>query len=248
MSSKSPVRSCEDVDETALSYAEIKALCAGNPLIAEKMELDIEVAKLRMLKADHQSQHYRLEDSLLKTFPQQITSIKERISGIETDIAAYAVEKEKCTEVTMTGGAASVSSKFAGMTINGKHYTEKEPAAKALLESCKGVTDKADKPIGDYMGFKMSVRFDSFSQQFSVLLRGQMTYAVDLGTDAGGATRTSVISRELTTLSTAWTSGWRGRNRNSKISTNSRTRQKRNSQNRSRSKLIYRQKRRGLRF
>ena len=99
MSSKSPVRSCEDVDETALSYVEIKALCAGNPLIAEKMNLDVDVAKLRMLKADHQSQHYRLEDSLLKYFPEQITAVNERIAGIEKDIVMYAEQAEKLVEI-----------------------------------------------------------------------------------------------------------------------------------------------------
>jgi hypothetical protein len=149
MSSKSPVRSCEDCDETALSYAEIKALCAGNPLIAEKMALDNEVAKLRMLRSEHKSQHYRLEDSLLKTYPQQITATKERIDCIEKDIAAYAVQKEKCVEVTTTNGAASVTAKFPGMTVGDVTHAEKEPAAKALLEACKGVTDKVDKPIGE---------------------------------------------------------------------------------------------------
>ena len=119
MSSKSPVRSCEDCDETALSYAEIKALCAGNPLIAEKMNLDNEVAKLRMLRGEHRSQHYRLEDSLLKTFPQQIKSVTERIEGVEKDIVAYAVLKEKSVDIQLTDGAASVTQKFPGMTING---------------------------------------------------------------------------------------------------------------------------------
>jgi hypothetical protein len=186
MSSKSPVRSCEDVDETALSYAEIKALCAGNPHIKEKMELDIDVAKLRMLKADHRSQHYRLEDSLLKKFPEQITATTARIAGIEKDIERYNAEHEKCVEVVTLNGAVSVSAKFAGMTIGGIHHTEKEPAAKALLDACKGVTDKADKPIGEYMGFKLALRYDSFTQQMQLLLRGAMTYVTDLGTDAFG--------------------------------------------------------------
>jgi hypothetical protein len=186
MSSKSPVRSCEDVDETALSYAEIKALCAGNPLIAEKMSLDIEVAKLRMLKAEHQSLHYRLEDDLLKNFPKQITSVKERIDGIEKDLADYTAQKEKCAEVTLTGGAAIAGNKFGGMTIDGKMYHEKEPAAKALLEACKEINTKNDKPIGDYMGFTMTLHFGTFTKQISVMLRGKMTYESDLGTDAFG--------------------------------------------------------------
>jgi hypothetical protein len=187
MSSKSPVRSCEDVDETALSYAEIKALCAGNPLIAEKMNLDNEVAKLRMLKAEHKSQHYRLEDELLKRFPEQITSVTERIEGIEKDIAKYAAEKEKCADVQISGTGASASAKFPGMTVNGVTFKEKEPAAKALLESCKDVKGRnTDFPIGEYMGFKMSLRYESFGQQINLLLRGAITYQVELGTDALG--------------------------------------------------------------
>jgi hypothetical protein len=199
MSSKSPVRSCEDVDETALSYAEIKALCAGNPLIAEKMNLDIEVAKLRMLKADHQSQHYRLEDSLLKHYPERITAVTERIAGIEKDIAAYAAQNEKTMDIQSgIGGSVSVTANFAGMIINGVNYKEKEPAAKALLDMCKGITDKSDKHIGEYMGFKMSLAFDSFSKVFHVMLRGNMTYQTDLGTDAfGNITRINNLLNDL---------------------------------------------------
>jgi hypothetical protein len=188
MSSKSPVRSCEDVDETALSYAEIKALCAGNPLIAEKMNLDNEVAKLRMLKAEHKSQHYRLEDDLLKRFPEQIKSVTERIAGIEKDIAIYAAEKEKCVELqTGLGGAASASSKFPGMIVNGVVHAEKEPASKALLDACKEVKGRnTEYPVGEYMGFKMSLRYESFGQQINLLMRGAMTYQIELSTDAFG--------------------------------------------------------------
>ena len=187
MSSKSPVRSAEDVDETALSYAEIKALCAGNPLIAEKMNLDNEVAKLRMLKAEHKNQHYRLEDNLLGHFPKQITAVTERIGGIEKDIAAYAVEKEKTAQATMTEGAALVENKFPGMTVNGTFHAEKEPASKALLEACKGVKGRnTDVAIGEYMGFQMGLRYESFGQQINLMLRGAMTYQIDLGTDALG--------------------------------------------------------------
>jgi N12 class adenine-specific DNA methylase len=187
MSSKSPMRSCDDVDETALSYAEIKALCAGNPLIAEKMSLDNDVAKLRMLKSEHNSQHYRLEDDILKTYPQQILGATARISGIEQDLAAYAVEKAKCSEVVMVNGAASASVKFAPMTINGVTHVEKEPAAKALLEACKGVKGRnIDTPIGDYMGFKLSLQYENFGQNINLYLRGAMTYKVELSTDAFG--------------------------------------------------------------
>ena len=186
MTSKTPVRSCEDIDETALSYAEIKALCAGDPRIREKMELDNDVARLRMLKSEHNSQHYNLEDSLLKHYPQQITAVTERIAGIENDIATYNTQKEKCVEITTADGAASVTSKFPGMTLDGVTYAEKEPAAKALLECCKSVTDKNDKTVGEYMGFNLAIRFDCYSKQYSLLLRGNMTYSVDLGTDAFG--------------------------------------------------------------
>jgi hypothetical protein len=150
------------------------------------MELDNDVARLRMLKSEHNSEHYRLEDSLLKHYPQQITAFTERIDGIKSDIAAYNAQKEKCVEVTITDGAASVAQKFPGMTLNGVTYTEKEPAAKALLECCKSVTDKNDKAVGEYMGFKLSIHFDSYGKQFSLIMRGSMTYSLDLGTDAFG--------------------------------------------------------------
>jgi hypothetical protein len=187
MSSKSPVRSCDDVDETALSYAEIKALCAGNPLIAEKMALDNEVSKLRMLRGEHRSQHYRLEDDLTKRFPEQITAVTERIAGIGRDIAKYAAAKEKCVEIKTSDGAASVETKFPGMVLGGVTHTEKEPAAKALLEACKGVKSRnTDVPAGEYMGFKMSLQYESFGGQINLLLRGAMTYKLELGTDALG--------------------------------------------------------------
>lgn len=188
MSSKSPVRSCEDCDETALSYAEIKALCAGNPLIAEKMNLDNEVAKLRMLKSEHQSQRYRIEDNILKRYPEQIVSLTERIKGVEKDIVTYEAEKEKCVSVqTSLEGSRAVESKFPGMVINGVTHTEKEPAAKALIEACKGIVDKkTDTPIGEYMGFKTAIRFESFDSVIKLLLRGNMTYQIELGTDTFG--------------------------------------------------------------
>jgi hypothetical protein len=186
MTSKTPMRSCEDVDETALSYAEIKALCAGDPRIREKMELDNDVARLRMLKSEHDSQHYRLEDSLLKHYPKEIAAVTGMIAGIKADIAKYAAEKEKCTEVTTTDGTASVTAKFPGMTINGVKYTEKEPVGKALREACKGITDSDGTSIGEYMGFGLAIRLDGFSEQFKLLLRGNMTYSIDLGTDTYG--------------------------------------------------------------
>ena len=201
MSSKSPARSCEDCDETALSYAEIKALCAGNPQIAEKMNLDNEVAKLRMLKSEHQSMHFRLEDALLKTYPQQIVAVSERIAGIEKDIATYQKAHESCVTVQSFDGSASVSAQFPGMTINGVTHTEKEPAAKALIEACKGIMGKKEEnQIGEYMGFKMGLSYDSFSQQIKLSLRGAMTYQLDLSTDTfGNMTR---INNSLESLPT----------------------------------------------
>jgi hypothetical protein len=187
MSSKSPVRTCEDVDETSLSYAEIKALCAGNPLIAEKMNLDIEVAKLRLLKSEHQAQHYRLEDNLLTHYPKQEASAKATIKGLGKDIALYAAHKEKLAEAqpALMSGASAVAP-FAGMTIDGVTYTEKEPAAKALLEVCKTVDGTDERAIGEYMGFQMAVRFEPLSKQFKIALRGTLTYTGELGSDAFG--------------------------------------------------------------
>ena len=186
MTSKSPVRSCEDVDETALSYAEIKALCAGNPLIAEKMNLDIDVARLRMLKADYQSQIYELEDDILKRYPKQIAETRERIAGLESDITLYEKHNSGSVNVEMNDGAASVTAKFVGMTIGNKTYAEKEPAAKALLEVC-GMLKTADKtPIGNYMGFDMALQFNSNTSKFVLSLKAARTYTVELGTDAFG--------------------------------------------------------------
>jgi hypothetical protein len=187
------------VDETALSFAEIKALCAGNPLIAAKMNLDVEVAKLRMLKAEHQSQHYRLEDDLLKRYPEQVTANRERIAGIEKDIILYNSHHEKLTLVQPgLDGTAVTTARFGGMTVNGVEHKEKETAAKALLEACKGVTDRKDLPIGSYMGFNMSLHFDSFQKIFSVLLRGSMTYQAELGTDTfGNITRINNVLADL---------------------------------------------------
>jgi len=211
ISSKSPVRSCEDVDETALSYAEIKALCAGNPLIAEKMNLDIEVAKLRMLKADHQSQHFRLEDDLLKRFPEQIASVKERIAGIEKDVAHYKAETAKLVSAQqgIDGKMESATTAaFAGMTVQGVTYSEKEPAGKALLDICKTKFGSNESIIGEYMGFKMSLLGRDISSssegasswKFQLLLRGNMTYQVELSSDTfGNITRINNALNDLPT-------------------------------------------------
>ena len=140
-----------------------------------------------MLKSEHRSQRYRLEDDLLKRFPEQKTSVMARIAGIEKDIARYAIAKEKCVDIQTVNGAASVTSKFPGMTVKDVEYAEKEPAAKALLEACKDVKGRnVDVPIGEYMGFRMSLQYESFGKEISLYLRGAITYKLELGTDALG--------------------------------------------------------------
>ena len=173
MTSKSPVRSCDDVDEQALSYAEIKALCAGNPLIREKMDLDVEVARLKVLKADHQSQQYRMEDKLLKYFPAEIERQQSYIQGFETDVQTVAAHPQ-------------IAEGFCGMELMGKHYTEKADAGEILLAACKEVKSNEPVSIGTYRGFTMELSFDSFRHEFDVVLKGAMSHRVSLGTDARG--------------------------------------------------------------
>jgi len=173
MTSKSPVRSCEDVDATALSFAEIKALCAGDPRIKERMDLDVEVSKLKILKAAHQSKQFQLEDNLLKYFPEQIKENTGFIRGLEADLqtlAAHPLPKEG----------------FVGMEIRGDKLTDKENAGAALLDACKEFKGKEPVQIGSYRGFSMSIAFDPIWQRYTLTLKGQMTHEVDLGTDAKG--------------------------------------------------------------
>jgi hypothetical protein len=187
MTSKAPVRRCEDVDDVVLSYAEIKALCVGNPLIAEKMTLDSEVSKLRMLKSEYRNVRFRLEDNLLKRFPQQSAALKARIAGIEKDIETYAAEKGKSVEVVTKNGVTSVTDKFPGMTISGVIYDKKEDAAKALVEVCKGISVREKElPAGKYMGFDLSLNYSSFGNQVELLIRGAVTYRLDLSSDTFG--------------------------------------------------------------
>lgn len=181
MTSKSPVRSAEDIDETALSYAEVKALATGNPHIKEKMDLDIQVSKLKLLKANHLSQRYALEDRLLKYYPQQIKITEERISGYEKDIARYQRHNLKDASEKNTG-----DSKFAGMTVKGAAYTEKTEAGAAILEACKLMTSPEQQEMGSYMGFPMLFSFESFSRQYEITLRGALSHKVTLGTDIYG--------------------------------------------------------------
>ena len=173
MTSKSPVRSCEDVDEQALSYAEIKALCAGNPLIKEKMDLDVQVAKLKVLKADHQSQKFRLQDKLLTKFPAEIQETNAYIAGVKADAQLAAAHPQ-------------VQEGFCGMTIKGVTYDEKKTAGERLVLDCSELPNAEEKVIGSYRGFELSLRFDTFRSEYQALLKGQRKYTVPLGTDPLG--------------------------------------------------------------
>ena len=173
MTSKSPVRSCEDVDEQALSYAEIKALCAGNPLIKEKMDLDVQVAKLKVLKADHQSQKFRLQDKLLTKFPADIQETKAHIAGLKADAQLAAAHPQGKEE-------------FCGMVIKGVAYDEKKTAGERLVLACSELPNAEEKVIGSYRCFELSLRFDAFRTEYQALLKGQRKYTVPLGTDPLG--------------------------------------------------------------
>ena len=173
MTSKSPVRSCDDVDEQALSYAEIKALCAGNPLIKEKMDLDVQVAKLKVLKADHQSQKFRLQDKLLTKFPADIRETNAYIDGVKADAQLAAAHPQ-------------VQEGFCGMTIKGVTYDEKKTAGERLVLACSELPNAEEKVIGSYRGFELSLRFDTYRSEYQAILKGQWRYPVPLGTDPLG--------------------------------------------------------------
>ena len=173
MTSKSPVRSCEDIDETALSYAEIKALCAGDERIKEKMDLDVDVARLRLMRANHQSQQYKLEDNLLRYFPEQIEAAKNAIAGLETDMQTVAAHPHP------TDG-------FAGMEVKGDLLTDKDNAGAALLEAFKEVKDSEPVPVGSYRGFQTALTAEGFYMDCILTLKGQMSHRVELGKDARG--------------------------------------------------------------
>ena len=199
MTSKSPVRSCEDVDEQALSYAEIKALCAGNPLIKEKMDLDVQVAKLKVLKADHQSQKFRLQDKLLTKFPADIQEANAHIAGLKADAQIAAAHPQGKEE-------------FCGMVIKGVAYDEKKTAGERLVLACSELPNAEEKVIGSYRGFELSLRFDAFRTEYQALLKGQRKYTVPLGNDPLGniirldnslnnfPERITAAENELTTL------------------------------------------------
>lgn len=174
MTSKSPVRSAEDVDEAALSYAEIKALATGNPHIKEKMDLDIEVSRLKLLKASHLSQKYALEDQIIKEFPQKINSYKQRITGLETDITHLPSQ----TPPNEDG--------FSLMQIDGVEYTDKKEAGTKIIEACKAMTNPEPVKLGMYRGFSMDLSFDTFAREYRITLRNTLSYTVPLGTDIFG--------------------------------------------------------------
>ena len=174
MTSKSPVRSCEDIDEAALSYAEVKALATGNPYIKEKMDLDIQVSKLKLLKANHTSQRYRLEDNIAKHYPMQITALKERLEGYRADIQTYAAHKP-------------VDKDAFSMKIGNRTYTDKKEAGAALIDMCRSAKQpNMAVTIGEYQGFKMSVSFDSFFSKFTISLKGSLSHEVEIGADPLG--------------------------------------------------------------
>ena len=174
MTSKSPVRACEDVDDAALSYAEIKALATGNPYIKEKMDLDIQVSKLKLMKANHTSQKYRLEEDIAKNYPMQITAAKERLEGLKSDAQAVKPLLDKGKD------------EFS-MTIGGKAYTDRKEAGTALIAACAGLKAvKTTGQIGEFYGFQMSAEFDSFNQKYMVTLKRQCSYKVEIGKDALG--------------------------------------------------------------
>ena len=173
MTSKSPMRSCDDVDEQALSYAEVKALCAGDPRIREKMDLDVQVAKLKVLRSDYQNQKYRLEDKLLKHYPEEIQKAKNRIAALKNDAQiadAHPQDKEN----------------FCGMTIKGMVFDEKKAAGERLMLACKEMPNTDMMLLGTYRGFELNIRFDSFKNEHQIVLRGELSYPVPLGDDARG--------------------------------------------------------------
>ena len=174
MTSKSPVRSAEDVDEQALSYAEIKALCTGNPYIKEKMDLDIDVSRLKLLKANHLSQIYSLEDKIYKEFPARIVSLEERIKGYDKDIA------------TAESHPSVDKDNFCGMIVKDISYSDKKGAGEAIIAACKAMTNPDAVNLGFYRGFGMELSFDTFSKEYRITLTGKLRHTVPLGTDIFG--------------------------------------------------------------
>ena len=173
MTSKSPVRACDDIDEATLSYAEVKALCAGDSRIKEKMDLDIEVSKLKLLKSNHQSQQYRMQDDIMKHYPEKIESYKHVITGLETD--KHTAESHPHP----TDG-------FSGMDVKGDFLTDKDNAGAAILEACIDAKGLEPVQIGSYRGFAMSLTLEDFGRDYILTLKGELSHRVELGKDARG--------------------------------------------------------------
>ena len=174
MTSKSPVRSAEDIDEQALSYAEIKALCTGNPYIKEKMDLDIEVSRLKLLKANHLSQRYALEDQIIHQFPKEIRNLEQREEGYTYDIQRVEVSSHPNKDG------------FCPMEIEGTVYAEKKAAGSAILEACHAMKSPDPVPLGKYRGFAMELYFDPLSREYKITLIGSLRHTTSLGTDLYG--------------------------------------------------------------
>ena len=174
MTSKSPVRSCEDIDEAALSYAEVKALATGNPYIKEKMDLDIQVSKLKLMKANHTSQRYRLEDNIAQHYPKQIATLKEKLAGYKADIQTYGQNKP-------------LDKESFSIKIGNRVFTDKKEAGTVLIDMCRNAKQpNMAVSIGEFQGFKMSVSFDSFHSKFTIALKGQLSHEVEIGADPLG--------------------------------------------------------------
>jgi len=191
MTSKSPVRSADDIDEAALSYAEIKALATGNPYIKEKMDLDIQVAKLRLLKANYDSQRYRLEDDILMNYPKMITATEERIAGLKADQVMAAEKLPQDNDHFI-------------MEVGGKTFDSKKEAGLAIVAACTGMKAiQKDGEIGHYAGFSMSVHYDAFNNKFELTLKGKSSYKVEVGTDGiGNITRINNVLSDIPSLLT----------------------------------------------
>jgi len=173
MTSKSPVRSIEDVDQTALSFAEIKALCAGDPRIKERMDLEVEVSKLRIMKAAHQSQQYRMQDMILKKYPESIRQTEQGIQALKADME------------TLTAHPLPAEG-FIGMEIRGDALTDRENAGAALLDACKDIRNAEPIDVGSYRGFKIEAEFDIWERKLMLTLRGKASHRLELGTDPKG--------------------------------------------------------------
>ena len=191
MTSKSPVRSADDIDEAALSYAEVKALATGNPYIKEKMDLDIQVAKLRLLKSNYDSQRYRLEDDILVNYPKMITATEERIAGLKVDMATAAEKVPKDNDTFK-------------MEVVGKEFDSKKEAGLAIIAACSGLKAiNKEGEIGHYAGFSMSVHYDAFHNVFELTLRGKSSYRIEVGTDGvGNVTRINNALADIPNLLT----------------------------------------------